>query len=55
MLPSTVVSRIIERFGSLPVMVRATVQDLDDVDGVGGRRAKTIANALARIRAHAGV
>lgn len=55
MLPATVVSRIVERFSSLPVMVQASVADLDDVDGVGTRRAKAIANGLARIRAHANV
>lgn len=55
MLPATVVSRIVERFSSLPVMVQASVADLDDVDGVGTRRAKSIANGLARIRAHANV
>jgi diadenylate cyclase len=52
-LPTTVVTRIVERFGSLPSIVRATAAELDDVDGVGTRRAKAIANALARIRAHA--
>jgi diadenylate cyclase len=52
-LPVTVVNRIVERFGALPAIVRATVAELDDVDGVGTRRAKAIANALARIRAHA--
>jgi len=54
-LPATVVNRIVERFGSLPAMVRATVAELDDVDGVGTRRAKAIANGLGRIRAHAAV
>ena len=51
-LPSTVVGRIVERFGSLPALVRASVADLDEVDGVGTRRAKSIVNGLARIRAH---
>lgn len=51
-LPSTVVGRIIERFNSLPALVRASVADLDEVDGVGTRRAKAIVNGLARIRAH---
>ena len=55
MLPATVVSRIVQRFGSLPVMVQASVTDLDDVDGVGTRRARAIANGLARIRAHTSV
>jgi diadenylate cyclase len=52
-LPATVVGRIIERFGSLPALVRASVADLDEVDGVGTRRAKAIVSGLARIRAHA--
>ncbi len=52
-LPATVVNRIVERFASLPAIVRATVSELDDVDGVGTRRAKAIANGLGRIRAHA--
>lgn len=51
-LPSTVVGRIVDRFGSLPALVRASVADLDEVDGVGTRRAKSIVNGLARIRAH---
>ncbi|NTU71068.1 MAG: DNA integrity scanning protein DisA [Coriobacteriia bacterium] len=54
-LPSTVVNRIVERFCSLPAMVRATAAELDDVDGVGTRRAKAIASGLSRIRAHAAV
>lgn len=52
MLPATVVSRIVERFGSLPAMAQAAVSELDDVDGVGTRRATAIANGLARIRTH---
>jgi diadenylate cyclase len=52
-LPATVVGRIIERFGSLPMLVRATVGDLDEVDGVGTRRARAIANGLSSIRTHA--
>jgi diadenylate cyclase len=52
-LPSTVVVRIVERFSSLPAMAKASVAELDEVDGVGLRRAKAIANGLARIKAHA--
>lgn len=51
-LPATVVGRIVERFSSLPALVRASVADLDEVDGVGTRRAKAIVNGLSRIRAH---
>jgi diadenylate cyclase len=52
-LPSTVTSRIVERFGSLTALVRASAADLDDVDGVGARRAKAIVNGLARARTYA--
>ncbi len=54
-LPGSVVGRIVERFGSLTDMLRATVEDLDAVDGVGERRAKAITTGLARIRAHVAV
>lgn len=52
-LPATVVARIVERFVSLPATARATVAELDEVDGVGMRRARAIANGLARVKAHA--
>lgn len=52
-LPSTVVGRIVERFGSLPSLIAASVADLDEVDGVGTRRARAIVNGLSRIRSHA--
>lgn len=55
MLPSSVVGRIVERFGTLPQLVRATVADLDAVDGVGERRARAISNGLARVKAHVSV
>ena len=49
-LPSTVVNRIVERFGSLSLVLSASVEDLDDVDGVGSRRAAAIHDGLARTR-----
>ncbi len=52
MLPSNIVHRIVERFGSLPVILTASAADLDDVDGVGARRARSILNGLARVRSH---
>lgn len=55
MLPSTVVRRIVDRFGSLPAVLAASVDELDDVDGVGARRARSILSGLARIRSHASV
>lgn len=55
MIPASVVSRIVERFGNLASIVHSTVEELDGVDGVGERRAKAIHQGLARIRAHVSV
>ena len=55
MLPTSVVGRIVDRFGSLTEILRASVDDLDDVDGVGSRRAAAITGGLARLRAHLAV
>ncbi len=52
MLPASVISRIVERFGTLQGVLWATVQDLDEVDGVGERRAVAIVEGLARIKDH---
>ncbi len=49
-LPSTVVNRIVEKFGSLSLVLAASAEDLDKVDGVGSRRAAAIHEGLARTR-----
>lgn len=54
-LPSSVVARIVERFGTLSALVAADIGELDKVDGVGTRRAKAISSGLRRIRAHVSV
>lgn len=54
-LPGTVVGRIVARFGTLPAIVKATISDLDGVDGVGERRARAIVSGLARVKAHVSV
>ncbi len=55
MLPGSVVGRIVERFETLPELARATVAELDAVDGVGERRARAISAGLARVKAHVSV
>jgi len=55
MLPSSVISRIVDRFSALPAIARATEAELDAVDGVGERRARAIISGLARLRAHVSV
>ena len=48
-LPSSVLSRIVEHFGSLQKVLAATVDELQNVDGVGDTRARTIREALSRL------
>jgi diadenylate cyclase len=48
-LPEGVIGRIVERFGSLQKIMRATIDDLDDVEGVGEARARAIKEGLSRL------
>ena len=48
-LPEPVVERIVMRFGNLQRIMRATIDDLDDVSGVGGTRARAIKEGLSRL------
>ena len=48
-LPDAVVERIVQRFHNLPKILRATTADLDDVEGVGSSRARSIKDGLARL------
>ncbi|TLM75309.1 MAG: DNA integrity scanning protein DisA [Actinobacteria bacterium] len=53
MLPAAVMTRLAERFGGVPGLMGATEDQLDDVDGVGMRRARSIAEGLRRLRRNA--
>jgi diadenylate cyclase len=48
-LPEPVVERIVARFGNLQKIMRATIDDLDDVSGVGETRARAIKEGLSRL------
>jgi diadenylate cyclase len=48
-LPDQIVERIVEQFGTLQKILRATTDELDDVEGVGEVRARAIKEALARL------
>jgi len=48
-LPDAVTDKIVARFGSLQKIMRASVDDLDDVDGVGEVRARAIKEGLSRL------
>jgi diadenylate cyclase len=52
MLPVTVANRLVERFGTLTALLAASEAQLDDVDGVGARRARAIREGMRRIREH---
>ena len=48
-LPEAVIDRIVNRFGNLQKIMRATIDDLDDVEGVGEARARAIKEGLSRL------
>lgn len=48
-LPSMVLDRIVEHFGSLQKVLAATVDELQTVEGVGDARARSIREALSRL------
>jgi diadenylate cyclase len=48
-LPNGLQARLIEHFGSLQALMAATVDDLQDVDGVGNARARVVREGLSRL------
>jgi diadenylate cyclase len=48
-LPEAVVERIVGHFGNLSKIMRATIDDLDDVEGVGETRARAVKEGLVRL------
>ena len=48
-LPEVVVENIVNRFGDLQKIMRATVEELDDVEGVGEMRSRAIKEGLSRL------
>src|SRR5207253_1383218 len=48
-VPEQVIDHVVEHFGSLQKIMRATVDDLDEVEGVGGARAQAIKEGLSRL------
>ncbi len=49
-LPSIIINNLIERFRQLPHLMMATIDELDEVDGIGEVRARTIKEGLKRIQ-----
>jgi diadenylate cyclase len=48
-LPTWVIDRVVERFGSLKVLLAAGLDDLEEVEGVGRERAKQVREGLGRL------
>jgi diadenylate cyclase len=49
-LPSAIVSNLVEQFYDLPQVMMATIEELDEVDGIGEVRARAIKDGLMRIQ-----
>ena len=48
-LPGTVVERLVDHFGGLQKLLAASVDDLQEVEGVGELRARSVREALSRL------
>jgi diadenylate cyclase len=49
-LPSIIIANLVEKFEYLPHMMMATIEELDEVDGIGEVRARAIKEGLKRIQ-----
>jgi diadenylate cyclase len=48
-MPEPVIDHIVDRFGNLQKIMRATTQDLVDVERVGETRARAVKEGLSRL------
>ncbi|MDZ4828449.1 MAG: DNA integrity scanning diadenylate cyclase DisA [Actinomycetota bacterium] len=48
-LPESIAENVVERFGHLPKIMRASISDLVEVEGVGEARARAIKDGLSRV------
>ncbi|MBC7075779.1 MAG: DNA integrity scanning protein DisA [Syntrophomonadaceae bacterium] len=49
-IPSPVIDNLVERFGLLSHILRASIEELDEVEGIGEVRARSIKNGLKRMQ-----
>ncbi len=49
-LPFPIIENLIKRFGNFQNIVRASIEELDDVEGIGEVRARAIKNGLRRLQ-----
>ena len=52
-LPAAVIENIVQVFNALPQILEATIDELDDVEGIGEVRARAIKDGLRRFREQA--
>lgn len=50
-LPSSIINNVVEHFKTLQVLLTATTEELDEVEGIGPVRAQQIITGLERLRA----
>lgn len=49
-LPAPIIDNLVNSFGSFQNMLKASIEELDEVEGIGEVRAKTIRNGLRRLQ-----
>jgi diadenylate cyclase len=49
-IPAIIIENLIERFGLLTHILRASIEELDEVEGIGEVRARSIKNGLKRMQ-----
>lgn len=49
-IPAAIIENLVERFSMLNSILRASIDELDDVEGIGEVRARSIKNGLLRMR-----
>lgn len=49
-MPSTIIENMVTAFGNFKDMIRASIEELDDVEGIGEIRAKNIKRGLTRMQ-----
>jgi diadenylate cyclase len=49
-IPVSIIENLVQRFGLLSHIMRATIEELDDVEGIGEVRARSIKNGLKRMQ-----
>jgi diadenylate cyclase len=48
-LSETMINRLVDRFGLLDKLLRASIEDLESVEGMGALRARTVRDGLSRL------